>query len=31
MFGPEWEEGCKSCSFLCDCIDGSVVHLASWR
>jgi len=28
MFGPEWEEGCKSCSFLADHIDGSVVHLA---
>ena len=28
MFGPEWEEGCKSCSFLSDHIDGSVVHLA---
>jgi len=28
MFGPGWEEGCKSCSFLADHIDGSVVHLA---
>jgi len=28
MFGPEWQEGCKSCSFLADHIDGSVVHLA---
>ena len=28
MFGPEWEEGCKSCSFLSDHIDGAVVHLA---
>jgi predicted dithiol-disulfide oxidoreductase (DUF899 family) len=28
MFGPEWEEGCKSCSFLADHIDGSIVHLA---
>jgi predicted dithiol-disulfide oxidoreductase (DUF899 family) len=28
MFGPEWEEGCPSCSFLADHIDGSVVHLA---
>lgn len=28
MFGPEWTEGCKSCSFLSDHIDGSVVHLA---
>jgi len=28
MFGPGWEEGCRSCSFLSDHIDGSVVHLA---
>src|SRR5262245_24907645 len=28
MFGPEWEEGCKSCSLLADHFDGSVVHLA---
>jgi predicted dithiol-disulfide oxidoreductase (DUF899 family) len=28
MFGPEWEQGCPSCSFLSDHIDGSVVHLA---
>ena len=28
MFGPGWEEGCKSCSFLADHIDGSMVHLA---
>ena len=28
MFGPEWEEGCKSCSFLSDHVDGAVVHLA---
>jgi predicted dithiol-disulfide oxidoreductase (DUF899 family) len=28
MFGPEWEEGCRSCSFLADHIDGAVVHLA---
>jgi predicted dithiol-disulfide oxidoreductase (DUF899 family) len=27
MLGPEWEEGCKSCSFLADHIDGSVTHL----
>jgi predicted dithiol-disulfide oxidoreductase (DUF899 family) len=27
MFGPGWEEGCKSCSFLADHIDGSLVHL----
>jgi predicted dithiol-disulfide oxidoreductase (DUF899 family) len=28
MLGPEWEQGCPSCSFLADHIDGSVVHLA---
>jgi predicted dithiol-disulfide oxidoreductase (DUF899 family) len=28
MLGPGWEEGCKSCSFLADHIDGSLVHLA---
>ena len=28
MFGPNWEEGCKSCSFLADHLDGAVVHLA---
>ena len=28
MFGPEWEQGCPSCSFLSDHIDGTVVHLA---
>lgn len=28
MFGPEWEEGCKSCSFLADHIDGGLIHLA---
>jgi predicted dithiol-disulfide oxidoreductase (DUF899 family) len=27
MFGPEWEEGCPSCSLLCDHIDGTLVHL----
>ena len=29
MFGPGWEEGCPSCSFLSDHIDGSVAHLAA--
>ncbi len=29
MFRPGWEEGCRSCSFLADHIDGSVVHLAN--
>ena len=28
MFGPGWEEGCRSCSFLVDHIDGALVHLA---
>jgi predicted dithiol-disulfide oxidoreductase (DUF899 family) len=29
MLGPGWAEGCKSCSFLGDHFDGSVVHLAN--
>lgn len=28
MFGPDWQEGCRSCSFLADHIDGTLVHLA---
>jgi predicted dithiol-disulfide oxidoreductase (DUF899 family) len=28
MFGPGWVEGCPSCSFLADHIDGAAVHLA---
>jgi predicted dithiol-disulfide oxidoreductase (DUF899 family) len=28
MFGPGWEQGCPSCSFLADHIDGALVHLA---
>lgn len=27
MFDPAWAEGCKSCSFWVDNIDGTVVHL----
>lgn len=27
MFHPDWEEGCKSCSFWADNYDRSVVHL----
>ena len=27
MYGPGWEEGCKSCSFLADHFDPAVVHL----
>jgi len=29
MFGPEWTEGCPSCSFLADHFDRSVPHLAA--
>ena len=28
MFAPGWEEGCKSCSFMADHIDGAKAHLA---
>lgn len=28
MFGPDWEEGCPSCSFWMDGFDGLDVHLA---
>jgi predicted dithiol-disulfide oxidoreductase (DUF899 family) len=28
MFGPGWEQGCPSCSFVADHLDGSVLHLA---
>jgi predicted dithiol-disulfide oxidoreductase (DUF899 family) len=27
MFGPEWEQGCPSCSFVSDHIDGANLHL----
>ncbi len=27
MFGPTWEEGCPSCSFLMDHVDGALPHL----
>jgi predicted dithiol-disulfide oxidoreductase (DUF899 family) len=27
MFGPGWEEGCKSCSYVSDHLDAAVVHL----
>jgi predicted dithiol-disulfide oxidoreductase (DUF899 family) len=27
MFGPDWEQGCPSCSFLVDHIDGANLHL----
>jgi predicted dithiol-disulfide oxidoreductase (DUF899 family) len=29
MFGPDWQEGCPSCSFVSDHIDGARVHLAA--
>jgi predicted dithiol-disulfide oxidoreductase (DUF899 family) len=29
MFGPGWQEGCPSCSFLADHIDGALAHLAA--
>jgi predicted dithiol-disulfide oxidoreductase (DUF899 family) len=29
MLGPGWKEGCPSCSFISDHLDGSVVHLAA--
>ena len=29
MFGPEWKEGCKSCSFHADHFDGMIPHLAA--
>jgi len=28
MFGPDWNEGCPSCSFLMDHTDPTIVHLA---
>jgi predicted dithiol-disulfide oxidoreductase (DUF899 family) len=27
MYGPDWDEGCKSCSFLADHFNPAVVHL----
>jgi predicted dithiol-disulfide oxidoreductase (DUF899 family) len=27
MLGPDWEEGCKSCSFWADSFDGISIHL----
>jgi predicted dithiol-disulfide oxidoreductase (DUF899 family) len=29
MFGPEWAEGCPSCSMVADSLEGSAVHLAN--
>jgi predicted dithiol-disulfide oxidoreductase (DUF899 family) len=28
MFGPNWEQGCPSCSYMADHSDGMTVHLA---
>jgi predicted dithiol-disulfide oxidoreductase (DUF899 family) len=28
MFGPDWKEGCPSCSFVMDHTDGTLAHLA---
>lgn len=28
MFGPGWEQGCPSCSFLADSFDGAALHMA---
>ncbi len=28
MFGPGWEQGCQSCSYMADHIDGMSAHLA---
>ena len=27
MFGPDWQEGCPSCSYLADHFDGAIHHL----
>lgn len=29
MFGPDWAEGCPSCSFVSDHLDGATLHLAA--
>lgn len=29
MLGPDWEQGCPSCSFMADHLDGMVPHLAA--
>lgn len=29
MFDPRWEQGCKSCSYVADHFEGSLVHLAA--
>jgi predicted dithiol-disulfide oxidoreductase (DUF899 family) len=27
MYGPDWDEGCKSCSFMADHYDNIIIHL----
>jgi predicted dithiol-disulfide oxidoreductase (DUF899 family) len=29
MFGPDWNEGCPSCSYVADHLDGTLPHLAA--
>src|SRR5687768_15787805 len=29
MFGPDWKEGCPSCSFIADHFDGMLPHLSA--
>lgn len=29
MYGPDWEDPCKGCSFASDQLDGALVHLAN--
>ena len=29
MFGPEWQEGCPSCSLFADHVDGTLPHLSA--
>ena len=29
MFGPDWKEGCPSCSYVCDHLNGAVAHLGA--
>ena len=29
MFGPDWKEGCPSCSYVSDHLDGALPHLAA--
>jgi predicted dithiol-disulfide oxidoreductase (DUF899 family) len=29
MFGPDWQEGCPSCSYVSDHLNGAVPHLAA--